>query len=780
MASNAGKEPFSEQGSQASGLDPQVLPASVQSIVSNLPLANKQQHTHMHLDGLENQPFKESVSKSWNNPKKRPSASTLLEHEEDADQRTSTQLERGNGAEPHPQKRSRAADWPLRSTDESSTSVITHRPTQKSPISPIQRRNLARTARSSKFLEGSMNDRVSKKPPSIYLRDEEAMDRFHDQASTHESDSHNASVMNEDKTYYNASVETTKPSGMYRFGKALASAFKPVNFWQGINGYWKVKDEQKQPNMNILQERKLKAERTYAEMKKNGFKGTQPFAFRGSSIDGSSFSERTSHDHSLNSSFRDSGVDFDEQLPLIISKKQRIPAGSEDMLIATSLLRSRRAVSPIPQEEIGHKTSLNLSRPSLQGLKKAKSHFNLSASKRKVADAALLSPDFASLSESNVKQRLTRQASKKDIAKQRKLSKQVSDLESKLKAARRELELSRGQVPDPSRVPKSGRKTFNKPGALPSLPSEPFLNPTEESFQTESDSEWKPSTSYRSRQRSNGTPKRSATKATATQITPSKQVGRKEIAPTSSNKKRKLSGGRVRDKSYKPGQSTDNGSDSDRCASVRRPSRTCKAQERGAFMSVDNETTSKHLSIGAFKGTRCLPTKSQPAVPPLPALNTQFDPAKVDKQKLLAMRSVPKDGLPFGSHLDDIVNLQKEYPHTGQKLLDEYLSSLSKTENPSPSPTSLIKPARSEDMSTRTRQVCKSSSSNRLGAKNLSTIDEAIMVDPSKDKSIPPLPRSPMKDTSNPTITRTTTGKTTNKPLPEILKEDYKWPEDVF
>ncbi|KAL8791229.1 MAG: hypothetical protein Q9213_000186 [Squamulea squamosa] len=736
-------------------------------------------HTHIHLDGLENQPFKASITKSWHNPKKRPSASNLLEHEDDAAQRGFRHLEKGNGAEPHPQKRSRAADWPLRSTDESSTSVITHQPAQKSPTSPIQRRNLAGKARSSKFLEGSMNDRVSKKPPSIYLRDEEAMDRYHDRVSTHKFDSHNASTMNEDKTYYDAGIENTKPSGMYRFGKALASAFNPVNFWQGFNGYWKVKDEPKQPDMNILQERKIKAERTYAEMKENGFKGTQPFAFRGSSVDGSGFSERTNHEHSLDSSFRDSGVDFDEHLPLTMSKKQQILAGSDDMLIATSLLRSRRAVSPIAQEETGRKTSLNLPRPSLQGLKKAKSHFNLSASKRKAADAALLSPDLASPSKLNVKQNLTRQASKKDIAKQRKLSKQVSDLESKLETARRELELSGGQVPDPLRRPKSGRKSF-KPGALPSLPSEPFLNSTEESFPTESDSEWKPSTSRKSRQKNDGTPKKPAIKATAAKITPSKQDGRKEAAPTSSSKKRKLSGVRARDKSYKSGQSSDNGSDSERGTSVRRPSRAYEAQEKGALMSIANEPTAKHLPVGAFKGTRCLPSKSQPAVPPLPAVNTHFDPAKVDKQKLLAMRSVPKDNLPFGSHLDDIVNLQKEYPHIGQKLLDEYLSSLSRTKKSSSSPTSPIRPARSEDISTRTRQVCQSSSPNRLGAKNLSTIDEAIIVDPSKDKSIPPLPRSPMKNTDNPTITCTTTGKTTNKPLPEIQKEDYKWPEDVF
>lgn len=625
-----------------------------------------------------------------------------------------------------------------------------------------------------------MNDRVSKKPPSIYLGDDAAMDLYHNQTSSHNYNSHDTSAIHDEKTYYDAGIETAKPSGMYRFGKALASAFNPVSVWQGISGYRKVKDDHKQPDKIVLQERKIKAEKAYAELK-NGFRGTQPFAFRGSSIDRSGFSERTSHRHSM-----DSTLDFDHHHASALFKdKQPTPAGSEDMLIASALLRSRCEIAPLAHEdtgrETGRKTSLSLPRPSLQGLKKAKSHFNLSAPKRKAADAALLSPKSDHPSESNNEQRLTRQPSKKDIAKQRKLSKQVSDLESKLQTARRELELSRGQVPEIPKIPKSGRKPF-KPGALPSLPSESFLNSTEESFPAESDSEWKPSTSRKRREQSS-TPKKPAIKTSTARTTPLKgkaQNKGQESAPTSSGKKRKLSGERASDRSYKSGHSTDNGSDSDLGTSVKKASRARRAQEQDAFICAADKPTSKHSLVGASRGTQKHSSQVQPAVPPVPALSTRFDRTKVDTQKLLAMRSVPKDHLPFGSHLDDIVNLQKEYPHVGQKLLDEYLSGLSKNNKPGLNAASPSKAVRPEDTSARGRQACKNSSPNRSGAKNLSTIDEAITLDPSKDRSIPPLPRSPMKDMRNPTRSRTSTAKPIDKPLPDIQKEDYKWPEDVF
>ncbi|KAL8728231.1 MAG: hypothetical protein Q9166_005534 [cf. Caloplaca sp. 2 TL-2023] len=761
---------------------------------------------HGRMDCTENQPLYDS-SKSRSNPKKRPSTSNLSGHPVAA-QRGLVESNAANGADIYPQKKSRAADWPLRSTDESNNTVITHRRAHKPPRSPGQWHNHALRPRPSKFLEGSMNDRVSKKPPSIYLRDERVMEDYHDQASAHGFDSQASTAMDDDKNFYDAGIETAKPSGMYRFGKALASAFNPVNVWQGINGYWKIKEEKSHPDKTLLQERKIKAEQIYAEMKKDGFKGTRPFAYRGSSIDGSGFSERTSQDDSMKSSLHDSGVDFDEPYTLTMSStKQPTPIGSEDVLIATSLLRSRRAASPIPEPEHGRKTSLTLPRPSFQGLKKVKSHIQLPSTKRKGADVPLLFPGIPS--EPRKGQTLNRQPSRKDLAKQRKLSKQVSDLESKLQVARRELEISRGQIPDVPKIPKSGRKPF-KPGALPSLPSESLLKSTDVSVQAESDSEWKPSTSRKSREEKStkvsfrpesdsewkpstarksheqtSTPKKPAIKASTTKTPQSTgKTKQLESAPTSSAKRRRSSSGRDRDKSYKPRQSTDNGSDSDWGVTAKTATRACKAQKTESSSAVDTEETKpQQPPIGPHKGTRWPTPTTQSTIPPVTTLVARFDPAKVDKEKLLAMRSVPKDNLPFGSHLDDIVNLQKEYPDCPQRQLDDYLSGLSKGPEKGSSPASPSKALRSEDLLARTRSpTCKNSPPSRLLTMDLSTIDEAITMDPSKDKSIPPLPRSPMKGTRNPQMSRiaSTGKKNVDKLLPNIQKEDYKWPEDVF
>ncbi|KAL8696089.1 MAG: hypothetical protein Q9224_002978, partial [Gallowayella concinna] len=737
--------------------------------------------THVPTDLLENQPLNNTRSKSWSNPKKRPSASNLSILA-NAGQPGLTLSKGNNDAESYPQKRSRAADWPLRSTDESTSSVVIHRQKHKPSLSPGQRRSLGRKSRSSKFLEGSMNDRVSKKPPSIYLQDEAAMEQYHDQLSSRALDSQHSGGMDDGKTYYDAGIETTKPSGMYRFGKAIASAFNPVNVWQGINGYLRVKEEQKNTDRNILDERKIKAERAYAEMKKNGFQGTQSFAIRGSSIDGSGFSARTSQDCSTGSSLRDSGVHFDEALTSIIPKKngQSYPAGSEDMLIATSLLQSRRAASPIAPAEHGRRTSLNLRRPSFPNLKKVKSHMQLPTPKRKTTDAASISPSSQLTSEPSIGQRLSRQPSKKDIAKQRKLSKQVSNLESKLQTARRDLEISRGQIPEVPKIPKSGRKPF-KPGALPSLPSESCLNSTEKSLPAESNLEWKATASRKSREQSS-TPTKSAIKgATAKTLQFTGQSQERDSTPTSSVKKRKLSGGWVANRNSKSGQSTDNGSDSDLAVSAKKASCARKAQNTDSFPTDDaGESRSKGSPVGAFRGTRGALLRSQTAIPPVPALSARFDAGKVDKGKLVAMRSVRKDHLPFGSHLDDIVNLQKEFPRCSQKQLDEYLSGLSmqqKAPSDQASP-----PKRANGEINWSRQACKNPSPNRSLAKNLSTIDEAITMDPTTDRSIPPLPRSPLKDTPNPTLPRASGGggKKIDKGLPGIQKEDYKWPEDVF
>ncbi|KAL8865560.1 MAG: hypothetical protein Q9174_006825, partial [Haloplaca sp. 1 TL-2023] len=191
------------------------------------------------------QPLGQSPSKTWSNPRKRPS---IPSHLVDSAPNGPTLSDTTNGANAYPQKRSRAADWPLRSTEESDAPSDSLRHSRKSPGSTGKRHTRALRSRSSKFLEGSMNDRVSTKPPPIYTGDEEAMDRYHSQSNQDCID------VEEDKAYYDAGIEPAKPSGMYRFGKALSSAFNPVNVWQGINGIWKGKETKGHVEKTVLQD----------------------------------------------------------------------------------------------------------------------------------------------------------------------------------------------------------------------------------------------------------------------------------------------------------------------------------------------------------------------------------------------------------------------------------------------------------------------------------------------------------------------------------------------
>lgn len=622
-----------------------------------------------------------------------------------------------------------------------------------------------------------MNDRVSAKPPSIYTQEEAAMEHYH-QTSSRGLNSHVSSELDGDKAYYDAGIESTKPSGMYRFGKALASAFNPVNVWQGINGIWRDKEQHTPSEKGLLEARKARAEKAYAEMKRNGFQGTQPFSTRTANINQSQMNSRRGQSDSVDSSLRSSDVTVGHPCALALIEHGRpTPAGSEDLLIPSTVTESRPPPpSPVTQGKNGRKTSIDLRRPSFQSLKKVRSQIQLPSTKRKLTEAALF-PHSDAVSTQTSAQGLKREPSKKDITKQRKLSKQVSDLESKLEATRRELQLCTGEIPKVPEIPRPGRSVF-QPGALPFLPSESDMKPITSSAQDKSNLDWQPT----SRCKQSSTPRKRASNMTTVK-TPMTAEQRKAAGQdseiTSSGKRRKSSSSRTADHSYLPRRNTDNGSDSDVSVSAKKVPRARKSHKFDA----------PHGKEATPQGPSHSVSKKPVSVPPVLKVAAPFDPTKVDKHKLLAMRSVPKDDLPFGSHLDDIVNLQKEFPHCSQKQLDEYLSSLPKdpkakeqpgdvdAQNPTTSlsqksgAASSAKASKSSDVSANPRQACGDSSPKRKMARELSTIDEAITVDPSKDSSIPPVPT---------TFIMKTHGKHADKPLPKIQKENYEWPEDVF
>ena len=198
--------------------------------------------------------------------------------------------------------------------------------------------------------------------------------------------------------------------------------------------------------------------------KKSGFKGTQGASRLSITSDIPALRYDSTQD-SGPMSFRDSAVDLDEYRSSTDNKEEsRLAESEEGLMPAPSVPLVSRSVSPMPNTS-GRQSSLSLRTPSFQTLKKATSHIQLPSVKRHSVQSDV----------SDSSQQLHKQPSKKDLAKQQKLSKRVSNLETQLETARRELELALGSASATETVENPSRKAF-KPGALPSLPSERILN----------------------------------------------------------------------------------------------------------------------------------------------------------------------------------------------------------------------------------------------------------------------------------------------------------------
>lgn len=205
------------------------------------------------------------LSDSLFNPRKRPHDGEAA----DEDIGHGDNDEVANSASGHDSKRSRGSKWHLDKTQSDTGKGSRGRGSRQKTSSPRQKRHSNSTPRPSKFLEGSMNDRASKKPPSPYLGEESTMEQY---AAT-QTVSTRPSV--DTNTFYDAGIESNKTSGVYRFGKAIASAFNPST-WRSFNGIWKEKEKPAvDPGKALMDERQARAQKAYAELKKSGFKGTQ-------------------------------------------------------------------------------------------------------------------------------------------------------------------------------------------------------------------------------------------------------------------------------------------------------------------------------------------------------------------------------------------------------------------------------------------------------------------------------------------------------------------------
>ncbi|GAD95036.1 nuclear RNA binding protein, putative [Paecilomyces variotii No. 5] len=352
-------------------------------------------------------------------------------------------------------KRRRSNDWPLRSEvvyNEHGLRVHSGEhaatPNRSSPRSrTVGNGGKANGSpclryRRSRFIEGSMNDRVSEKPPSIFVRDDE--------------------ILQGKQVVPNGPAQ--RNSGIFKFGKAIAAAFNPFGMWENVSDIWKPPQDRPRTQKEIMKERQAQAQKAYAELKKSGYRGTkgnfnQPNGVYPEIADQTwkaiqeKMEYRSSGNHSRNTSA--SLSTRDDYQPSCNDSRETMPtAGRPDQGASF--------------------------RNSFQDLRKARSALSIPSIKRRDA-----SPPRGSLdtpSEDSQRHTVHKQQSRKELARQAKLMKKVSNLEDKLERVRRELrEMTAESEPPP--VPPIPTVAYDKlpprrfvPGALPSLPSERLLN----------------------------------------------------------------------------------------------------------------------------------------------------------------------------------------------------------------------------------------------------------------------------------------------------------------
>ncbi|KAL4936681.1 velvet factor-domain-containing protein [Aspergillus oleicola] len=349
---------------------------------------------------------------------------------------------RGLGDEPnyclstHSVKRRRSNDWPRQPGDANNNDSGGHSRSgsgsgtwQRWPFghhrrhgsshgSPRSPRHV-RPGRRSRFVEGHMNDTVSTKPPSIF---------FPDEARTGSGNGNEVTAA--------STRAANRNFGIFRFGKAIASAFNPFGGWGSVSDIWRSSQVQTpevpEPATN---DRLKQAQLAYEELKRSGYQGTNKGSYMASM----------------------GATNLPSETWKSIQEKMQYGSdnaiGSSGANAATAGQHSRQSSG----------SSL---RPSFPDLRKAKSSLGAPSKKQ---DG----------------QEVRHQKSRKDLQKQAKLLKRVSNLEDKLERAWRELrELSGSGEEEP--LPRSNlnqersdERPYQRkfiPGALPSLPSERLLH----------------------------------------------------------------------------------------------------------------------------------------------------------------------------------------------------------------------------------------------------------------------------------------------------------------
>lgn len=313
-----------------------------------------------------------------------------------------------------------------------------------------------------------MNDRVSNKPPTPYLEDEDELLSQYDAGV-----GSRGSVL--------SSRADSNRNSIFRFGKSIAASFNPTN--------WKIWSKEKHAEENeetvqsrALKERQEKAERIYRELKESGrFRDAAHISQNVYQPPQPSSDKKSPKKH-------DSGIEFgeNESNPRYSTEMTREDKRMGRVYLDPPLFQQpTRSYSPASNVS-GSVARSDTSSPSKHSFKLKKgalsnvnSHFKkppLSNIKKSFLGESRESLSYPSSTDLHHQAR--RIPSRKDLQKQQKLVKRVSDLEGKLEAARRQLSAAIGEPVPPLPIDPVERFTRPKfvPGALASLPSERLLS----------------------------------------------------------------------------------------------------------------------------------------------------------------------------------------------------------------------------------------------------------------------------------------------------------------
>ncbi|MCJ1279595.1 hypothetical protein MMC21_007419 [Puttea exsequens] len=707
-----------------------------------------------------------SASNPWTNPRKRPhhaDVGSLFEPVASDDHLR----EADNGKSSHAPKRNKGAEWPLKNSDEATASAAAAMEQHVELDDQNDEHLGASNVRPSKFQEGSMNDKVSQKPPSVYTKDEEAMENY---ARGQDADGDAIDMT------YDASIEASKPTGVFKFGKAFASTFSPANIWQGINGMWKEKEKAKDikaaTEKNVLQERQIKAAEAYNELKKSGYKGMKQTISQINSHEACMVQNDDTKER-LRNSFRDSAIDIgDDRLSSDCKDSDHLMGFNEALLVPAPSAQQGRSVSPFSNGSPTRKSSMHFRRPSFQNLKKVTSQMHLSSIKKTgevpppvpsidVADA-LISPSGGS--------GLRRQPSKKDVAKQQRLSKKVSDLETKLTTARRELEMSVSIAPPVPEVPSRLTRASFIPSRLSSLPSERNMTPQQIA------ENGGPALKESSEARNRGC----AANARFSKTTePVYELEETAIKPSSKPKSstRRRSSRQLLNHTRSPTDEDPMELDSAEVP-VSKAKPTTRAHHTAPPLHPSETPQSSPTTT-----TTTNPLSIPNTMPPFP----HFSPTQISPPTILAMRSSPTSTsqFPFGTLAEDLTNLHRAHPAATETELIAYLRALGRQ-------------PKTHAYTTKTTNYTAVAHGAAQGAPFLgppaSATPRRTRSGKARRKGVEPPPTTPNLGSARKGGRGRGEGRGNggngggggreggdrDKPLPDIQREDWAWDEDVF